>query len=139
MKWHERWRDVERHKDTWKKKTKTWGNMKSIRRHEKTYRDIERHEKTWGDTMRNKDENHETVLHKLLRSFSKDDRNHTACPGGIVKAKSCLKPDLHVAVSYVFFSLCFIILWSWWTRFWPTNYKKRSKNEKVNIFCTSMQ
>ena len=47
------------------------------------------------------------MLHELLRSFSIDDRNNTACPGGIVKAKSCLKPDLHVAVSYVFFSLVF--------------------------------
>ena len=52
-------------------------------------------------------QNHETVSHELLRTFSIDERNNTACPGGIVKAKSCLKPDLHVAVSYVFFFLVF--------------------------------
>ena len=50
---------------------------------------------------------HEAVSHELIGIFSIDERNNTACPGGVVKAKSCLKPDLHVAVSYVFFSLVF--------------------------------
>ena len=33
------------------------------------------------------------MLHELLRTFSIDERNNTECPDGIVKAKSCLKPD----------------------------------------------